>query len=87
MDWALPVSKPKKQATVPSGILRIVLDDFSFGYNTPDLCSADHTIRPQHLTQCVRKEKKLLLALPLESGSESPPQLPCEYINGMQLIF
>ena len=61
MDWAILVSKPKKQATVPPGILRIVLDDFSFGYNTPDFCSADHTIRTQHLTQCVRKEKKPLL--------------------------
>jgi hypothetical protein len=60
MNGAILVSIPKKQATVPPGILRIVLDDLSFGYNSPDFCSADHTIRPKHLTQCVRKEKKLL---------------------------
>jgi hypothetical protein len=61
MDWAILVSISKKQAAVPPGVLRIALDDLSSGYNPPNFCSADHTIRPQHLTQCVRKEKKLLL--------------------------
>jgi hypothetical protein len=40
MDWALPVSKPKKQTTVPSGILRVILNDFSLAYDTADLFSA-----------------------------------------------
>ena len=61
MDRALPVSIPEDKATVPSGILRIIFDDFSLTYNPANLCSTDHTIRPQHLAECRRQEKNLLL--------------------------
>lgn len=55
-----PTLEPETEheATVPSGIVRIIFDDFAILNDVPDFLSADHPFRPRHLLDGVRKKQE-----------------------------
>jgi len=53
-----PATEPKTEheATVPSGIVRVVFDDFAMLNNVPYFVAIDHPFRPGHLLDGMRQE-------------------------------
>jgi len=56
MDGSAVAPETEHEATVPSGIVRIIFDDFAMLNNVSYFLPADHTFRPCHLLNGVRQE-------------------------------
>ena len=56
MKWASG-SPAKQEATVPAGVCRVILDNFSLFNHEPDITPPNHSVGPKHLLQCMRQEK------------------------------
>lgn len=57
MYGTVAIAEPKQEATVPSRVLRIILDNFAARDHLPDLSSADHSVRPKHLPERMGKKE------------------------------
>ena len=61
MNWSPFGSEAQKEATMPSLIFGIILDNFAFFDNCTNFCESNNSFRPNHLINGVRQKSNLFL--------------------------